>query len=334
MFINFMKVLFFILLINPVYAFEQEPQNYSFTGVNDFKIVYSKFGNKKGVNGSLVISPGRAESSLKHTETALDFIELGFSPVYIINHRGQGFSQRALSNPHKGHVENFNYYHHDFQKFIEKVLQDPDTDVNNLFALSHSMGGAVLVSYLQHYKNPFKAVSMVAPMLGIKVDSEDVTLFKTWVICYTPFAGDCNDYVPGGKDYDLSEVRFEGNKSTHSPERFQVKYDFWEKYPELQLGSATVRWVRESIQANQFMRSKKKIAKIKDIPIFIVQAENDEVVENAKQNIFCDRKNEVGKKNCDLVIIPDARHGILIESDEIRQPAIDFIEAYFKSFSI
>ena len=65
-----------------------------------------------------------------------------------------------------------------------------------------------------------------------------------------------------------------------------------------------------------------------------VWAENDEVVENAKQNIFCDRKNEVGKKNCDLVIIPDARHGILIESDEIRQPAIDFIEAYFKSFSI
>ncbi|MEC9283945.1 MAG: alpha/beta fold hydrolase [Bdellovibrionota bacterium] len=332
MFINYFKVLFFILLINQAYSSEQEPQNYSFTGVNDFKIVYSKFGNQKGVNGSLVISPGRAESSLKHTETALDFIKLGFSPVYIINHRGQGFSQRALSNSHKGYVEDFNFYHHDFNSFIQKVLDDPDTDSENLFALSHSMGGAILVSFLQHHKNPFKAVSMVAPMLGIKLDSEDTTLFQTWVICYTPFAGECNDYVPGGKDYKSSDVSFNDNKSTHSFERFQVKYDLWERYPELQLGSATVRWVRESIQANQFMREKKKIEKIKDIPIFILQAELDEVVENSMQNLFCDRKNKVGKKNCDLIVIPGSRHGVLIETDEIRQPAIDFIDAYFKSF--
>ena len=79
------RVFAFLYICANVFAAEVDLEHFSFKGEKDFNIVYTKFGTKKGELGTLVISPGRAESSLKHSETALDFVEMGYSPVFIIN---------------------------------------------------------------------------------------------------------------------------------------------------------------------------------------------------------------------------------------------------------
>ena len=78
----------------------------SFLGTNEKRVNFTKFSKKEnGIKGSIVISVGRAESSISYYETAKSFLDIGYSPIYVIDHRGQGLSERILDNDQKSHVE-------------------------------------------------------------------------------------------------------------------------------------------------------------------------------------------------------------------------------------
>lgn len=67
----------------------------------------------------------RIESYVKYAELAYDLFHSGFD-VLIIDHRGQGRSGRMLSDPHRGHVDNFNDYVDDLTAFWQQeVLPGP-----------------------------------------------------------------------------------------------------------------------------------------------------------------------------------------------------------------
>ncbi len=134
----------------------------------------SKFGCGVGKNGSIVIGPGRTESSIEYYETALDFISKGFSPIYVIDHVGQGFSPRLIKEDyHKAHIHDFNDYVTALDDFVKSVERDLDQVEGRkkqpLFYTSNSMGGGIGVSYFQKKgeANPFKAAAIVAPMLRV-----------------------------------------------------------------------------------------------------------------------------------------------------------------------
>ncbi|MCO4755337.1 MAG: alpha/beta fold hydrolase [Bacteriovoracaceae bacterium] len=321
-----------VLLTVHSYAFDQlANKNLQFKGKNDVNIVFTKFGTQTGNLGSVVISPGRTESSLKYEELSFDLIKEGFSPVFVINHRGQGLSDRLLKNRHKGHVSDFNHYYHDFNIFIEHVRKDRVTDKNNLFLLAHSMGGAIATGFLQTYgTDQFKGLILSSPMLGINLNgkSETRVLLETLVACKTPLGPECNDYAQDG-DYVSEDDTFEGNNNTSSQERFESRKSRWMNMPELQLGGPTIRWVRESIKANIKMRKASKVQLISDLPILLLQAENDVTVSNSKQNQFCLTVNKVGGE-CSLQLIPNAKHEILMESDQLRNQGIDYIMDFIK----
>ncbi len=319
--------LFFLVSLNS-YAWE----NFEFEGVKNKKIVFTKFGAHSGKNGSILVSTGRTEASLKYENIAKTFIESGYSPVYVINHRGQGFSERLLSDPHKGFVEDFSHYYSDFHKFVEMVKTDPDTNVNKMYLLAHSMGGAIATGYLQNYKNSFKKIAYTSPMFGIKLEkSELLTLAKTALSCYTPFGPGCTDYVPGGSAFSFDKVDFETNQLTSNEEEYYKIFETWNLFPELQLGSATLRWVREAIQANREMRKYFQLAKMKNTEVLLLQAGQDQVVENKKQNEVCATINRIKSGNCKMTIYNQSLHEILIEKDEIRSMAFQEIFDFYKT---
>lgn len=295
-----------------------------FNGQDGATISFTKFGQKKGSNGAIVILPGRTESSLKYLEVAYDLIQKGFSPLYVIDHRGQGFSDRALSDSHKGHVADFALYESDFNQFMKIVKRDPNVNLNKIFAVSHSMGGSVLIDYLSENPNTFKAAAFVAPMFRIYSDkTEGRILSETFLSCYILFS--CDDYIPGGGPFRWQDRDFNKNNVTHSHTRFIMRDYLWRTWPQLQLGDPTVRWVREAVQANIAQRKQSHLSPI-HLPIHMYQAEEDVVVEKTAQSEVC---RKIGR-NCSLYIVRGARHEILMETDRLRDAALSHIGEFFR----
>lgn len=139
----------------------------------EYFLKYSKFGCDLGENGTIVMAPGRTESSLEFYETAIDFIKKGFSPVYVVDHVGQGFSPRLLDDPRKGHIYRFSDYVDAFDSAVEDIKLDvkqlAGVNTPNLYFLSNSMGGAIGLGYFQKTgsANPFKAAALLGPMIRV-----------------------------------------------------------------------------------------------------------------------------------------------------------------------
>lgn len=298
-------------------------------------IRYTKFGSGRGKKGSLVIAPGRTESSLKYLEVAYDFIQQGYSPVYAIDHRGQGFSDRTLPDMHKGHVENFEFYILDFNDFVNNiVLKDSDVNQDRLFLISNSMGGAITAAYLEKYSDhPFLATALFGSMLKI-VYPKGITEFKAGLLG-TAVCGfgikyqgaGCTDYAPGRGPFKWEERIFKNNNLTSSYNRFKFRDELWTRFPKIPLGGPTVQWTGEAARANANLRTSEQVKKIK-IPMQIYSAEFDSIVDNEGHKIFC-RRAQTGL--CQNLLVRGSQHEILMEKDSIRTPALKSTWAFFES---
>src|SRR5690349_6044088 len=104
---------------------------------------YARWAPPAGRKGTVCIFQGRAEFIEKYFETAADLRARGFA-VATLDWRGQGLSDRALSDPLKGHVGNFADYDLDLQAFIQKVVL-PDCR-RPFFAFGPSLAGPILIA--------------------------------------------------------------------------------------------------------------------------------------------------------------------------------------------
>lgn len=70
--------------------------------------------------------------------------------------------------------------------------------------------------------------------------------------------------------------------------------------------------------------------------MLILQAEDDQVVENQAQDQFCELRQQAGIA-CEggkPQVIPGARHEILFEKDEMRAQALNLVVSYFGRFEV
>ena len=80
--------------------------------------------------GTIVLLHGRNEAIEKYFETIRDLTAMGFW-VATFDWRGQGGSERLLSDPLKGYVRRFSDYELDLERFMEHVVL-PDTRLSLL----------------------------------------------------------------------------------------------------------------------------------------------------------------------------------------------------------
>ena len=285
----------------------------TFQGI-DNKTVHS-IAITTGNDKAIVISQGRNESVLKYKEIAYDLNLQGYD-LFLIDHRGQGLSERFGGDQHRGHVVNFQDYVDDLNQYVNSLALDKN--YAQRYLLSHSMGGAISALYLEQFNSPFQGAIFFSPMLSINLGSLPAFLAKIVTSSSAEVCSWFTDkacYVPAGKGY--STRQFENNQLTHSKKRFYSGQHGFETVPETQLGDATMRWVSSSISATQ--QAIKKANKI-DIPLLLIQAGADEVVTSEGQKDFFDNINNC--KESQFLTIDDAKHEILIESDEFRIPAL------------
>lgn len=303
------------------------------------KIYYSRFGKDKGSKGSIVIAPGRTESSIKYLEVAFDFIKMGYSPIYVIDHRGQGFSDRLLEDKRIGHVSNWDDYIEDFRYFVDHiVLKDKNISQENLSLITNSMGGAIALRYFQLYDDhPFKRAALSGAMLGIKYKKEnDFTVFlKTHLICsglvksYRGKKLGCQTMAPGEKYFNWENRNFNQTLLTHSHARFKMRDLLWKKWKELEVGGPTVEWVKEANKVIYKITRKHDLNKIK-IPILLLTAVEDFRAREQGHAKVCQRLGG----NCTRLRYIDAYHELFMEIDRYRNHVMNSIDIFFQVRSI
>lgn len=113
--------------------------------------------------GVVLVSHGLGEHSGRYAELAQDFARAGLS-TYALDLRGHG-----RSDGRRGHARRFVRYIHDVERFRRRVAgvvgEVP------VVLLGHSLGGLVVIRYLQEYPAvPLRGAVISAPLLGVAMD--------------------------------------------------------------------------------------------------------------------------------------------------------------------
>ena len=274
-----------------------------FKGKKDIDIAYKVFLQDSTENGAIVISSGRTESMVKYSEVIYDLYNNGFS-VYILDHRGQGFSGRMTKDPEMGYVSDFQYYIDDLKTFYNATVAK--NSHTKRFLLAHSMGGAISVSYVQHFPNDFNKVSLSSPMLGLPFPIE---VFIGFLYNEKEIK-----YAIGNKGYKESIKSFKDNSLTNSKERYNIFMETNKRYPETVLGGTTYHWVYNSCK--QFDYIFDNISKLQT-PIILFSGTEETIVAPTAHKEFVKEAQKL-KKDVTGYSVVNSKHECFIEKDNVR----------------
>lgn len=272
---------------------------------------------------AVVILPGRTEFIDKYAETAFDLFRQGFS-VFLLDHRGQGSSDRLLSDSHKGHVESFDDYVEDLQQFLVQIVL-PLTEKAPVL-LGHSMGGAIAARHLQIYPKVVAAAVLCSPMLEINTGAPQSIVWPILAridAMLAPLSSEPG-YVPGGGEYKTITYAKEGklNKLTSSERRLDYFNQQCLDNPSVQLGAPTRQWL---LQAFHCMETVIRDADKVQVPVTLLISGGDRVVREGGQKMFVDALRANARAAADYIVIEDAEHELLVEADKYRLQALNHI---------
>ncbi len=176
---------------------------------------FARWAPPPGRKGTICLFQGRAEFIEKYFETVRDLRSRGFA-VATLDWRGQGLSERALSNERKGYVRSFSQYDIDLETFInEIVLPDCPPPV---FALAHSMGATILLRNAYHGHRWFDRMVLLAPLVALPgMRRSMATRMSVKALRMLGLGG---MYVPGGDASVMMQRPFIGNLLTSDPVRY------------------------------------------------------------------------------------------------------------------
>ena len=278
--------------------------------IHYIKIVKSPAQEK----GAIVISTGRTETYLKYKEVAYDLWNNGYS-VYIIDHRGQGMSERekGLDNLQKGHVEDFGLFVSDFKYFADEIVQKGGHQ--NLYLIAHSP-----MHDITAYSGHFIDIS-VRPICKVAE-----RLAKNNPRGFTVDGGSYHPKPFKENKYTTSEIRYDRLVKLYSDK----------VYEEIRLGNPTHKWFAEACKAAKYAReNSSKIT----IPVRLYQAGNDSIVHPKGHAEFCEdleQPEKCGGPNGMPIKIggekneEGAKHELLIEKDEYRDKALKGALKFFE----
>ncbi len=270
-------------------------------------IRYARWPPPPGRKGTVCLFQGRAEYIEKYFETVRDLRARGFA-VATLDWRGQGGSERALSDRRKGHVRDFAEYELDIDVFMNQVVL-PDCPPP-LFAIGHSMGGAVMLRLVRKGSRWFDRIVLSAPMInlcGIRGAA-----YTRFVVRAMRFAGMSTAYVPGGSERMIALGEFHGNSATSDPVRYARAKAVLEAAPELGIGSPTVGWLNAAYRTMNDFANPAYFAKVRQ-PLMLIAAGRDEVVSTAAIEEAAMRLRAGSH-----LIVAGSRHELLMEQDRYR----------------
>ncbi len=268
---------------------------------------FARWAPPPGRKGTVVVMQGRAEFIEKYFETVRDLHARGFA-VATFDWRGQGLSDRRLSDRHKGYVRNFSHYITDLEAIMEQVVM-PDCPPP-YFALAHSMGAAVVIRACHDGSRWFERSVLSAPMIALPEGR--LTRVAGPLARFMRMIGRGGAYVPTGDSAPTGSEGFIGNVLTSDPVRYARNAAVLEQEPELGLGAPTVAWADAAMRQMKAFADSSYAVRIRQ-PILMVAAGRDEVVSTPAIEAF--GQNLLAGRH---LILAGAKHEILQEQDQYR----------------
>jgi lysophospholipase len=258
--------------------------------------------------GTVCILQGRAEFIEKYFEVVGELLERGFA-VVAFDWRGQGLSGRQVRNLRKGHVRRFSDFRRDLEAIRDQILV-PHMPAPH-FALAHSMGGAIALSAAHEGWLPFRRLVTTTPMIALCIIryTQSAALIA-WVMRLLGFG---KAFVPGGGETSVSTLPFKGNRLTSDPVRYARNAHAANTIGAGAIGSPTVSWLDSAFRFMKRFTDPRYAMKIR-LPTLIVAAGADPVCATPATERFASRL-----KAGHAIVIPGARHEILMERDAIRE---------------
>ncbi len=195
---------------------------------------FARWQPPAGRRGTVCIFQGRAEWIEKYFETVRDLRARGFA-VATLDWRGQGMSERMLSDHRKGYVRDFSEYDTDLETFMREVVL-PDCPPP-IFALGHSTGATVLIRAAHRGHRWFDRMVLIAPLIAL--GGVDYSMGTGAVIVRAlRMAGFGSMYVPKSETSVVDARPFLGNILTSDPVRYARNAAILEAEPMLALGAS------------------------------------------------------------------------------------------------
>jgi lysophospholipase len=278
---------------------------------------FARWQPPAGRRGTVCIFQGRGEWIEKYFETVRDLRARGFA-VAALDWRGQGLSERALRDPHKGYVRDFSEYDRDLETFMREIVL-PDCPPP-LFALGHSTGATILLRAAYRGRRWFDRMVLTAPLLDLVGFAATPT--ARLVVRVMRIAGFGSRYVPGGEATTIVSRPFVGNILTSDPVRYARNAAILEAEPALAIALPTVAWTDAAFRAMRPMRERSYPAQIRQ-PMLIIAAGNDAVVSNPTIEDFASYLRAGSH-----LVVPGAQHEIMMEQDRFRSQFFAAFDAF------
>jgi len=278
---------------------------------------YARWAPPAGRKGTVCLFQGRAEFIEKYFETVRDLRARGFA-VATLDWRGQGLSQRALSNPRKGYVRDFDDYGIDLEIFLREIVL-PDCPPP-FFALAHSMGATVLLRAAYQGHRWFDRMVLLAPMIALPGMRR--TMATRVAVKIMRLLGLGGSYVPGGDATVMMRRPFIGNLLTSDPVRYARNMAVLEAEPALATAWPTVNWADAAFRVMREFANPGYPAKIRQ-PMLVVAAGYDGIVSTPAIDEFAIRL-----RGGSHLIVPGARHELLQEQDRYRMQVLAAFDAF------
>jgi lysophospholipase len=256
--------------------------------------------------GTVVIACGRGDFIERWFETIRDLMARSFA-VAIFDFRAQGGSGRRYRNHYRDGLRNFREYDDDLASFMRQLVL-PDCPPP-YFALGHSTGGQVVLRALQH-RNWFEKAVLSAPLLGIDPGPWPMPVAR--LVCrLVPLLGLGRCILPGHAKRPFTLDDYPDNPLTSDRRRFARAIATLDAAPELGLGGPTYGWLGAAFAAMAELNKTARPGSFR-APVLIVAAGRDRIVDTEAARSFARRAG------LSFTVIPESRHEILFETDEIR----------------
>jgi lysophospholipase len=268
---------------------------------------FARWAPPPGRKGTVCVLHGRAEFIEKYYETVRDLRARGFA-VATFDWRGQGLSDRRLSDRQKGYVRDFSQYAADLDAFMEQVVL-PDCPPP-IFCLAHSMGASVAIRACHAGSRWFDRMVLTVPMIAL-AEGRYYRLAGP-LARFMRLLGRGGAYVPSGSSEPRGSEGFLGNPLTSDPVRYARNAAVLEEEPALGVGSPTIAWTDAALKQMRQLRAPGYAGRIRQ-PMLLVAAGRDELVSTPAIEAF--GTHLLAGRH---LILAGSKHEILQEQDQYR----------------
>jgi lysophospholipase len=287
---------------NEVEPFWRTGQEGRFPGVHGVDVVYRLFSRPRP-KAHVVIIQGYCESMTRYRELAHDLFAQGYA-VHLYDHRGQGFSGRLIPDRRLVHCDNFAHLVADLKTFV--VDHVPRAPEEKLFALAHSMGGAVTAWLLAEEGQPFDAAVLSAPMMAL-----DTAPFPDWL---------ARRLLRSISAVGLAQKAM---VAPRSPDRWEMtdtsSVARYEHYRQNVLAGGRYQdgmsfgFVANALGAARHVTGRRQARRV-TVPVLLAQGGRDSWVAALGHRRFARHA-----PRCQLWHVPEAQHSMYMERDVIRE---------------